>query len=289
MLRTIKRVPWIALLLLFCMMIVGSWSADALKGELLFAAWCPVLGNYQWLSATIVTAVFFFLILLLYFYKDKLFIQTLKSFPSKDYKCVLILLSTPNIKPADFSFPLKIKYRFNKTVELKGECLEADIQTLQTLTDNSIFWNWQPLLRGLAVHRDTLKMVYLIGSEKSGRTEASFDYLQHAEMVIKKYFGEEITVLKAKKAVTFEELEALLRSIRRALKYIEGYKLGQGKKKYRIKKEDIVIDITGGQKITSIAGALTTLQLATVFQYVQTNDPYDVIAYDVVAQSPTSL
>jgi hypothetical protein len=53
-------------------------------------------------------------------------------------------------------------------------------------------------------------------------------------------------------------------------------------------EQDIVIDITGGQKTTSIAGAVVTFNSQVTFQYVQTDDPYDVLIYDVVVRMPVS-
>ncbi len=52
-------------------------------------------------------------------------------------------------------------------------------------------------------------------------------------------------------------------------------------------EEDIIIDVTGGQKTTSIAGAVITLNSQVSFQYVQTNEPYKIMAYDVMIHSRT--
>lgn len=68
-----------------------------------------------------------------------------------------------------------------------------------------------------------------------------------------------------------------------------GLKLREYEVEEKISEEDIIIDVTGGQKTTSIAGALVTLNSQVTFQYVQTNEPYNVVAYDVVIQSPVSI
>ena len=47
-------------------------------------------------------------------------------------------------------------------------------------------------------------------------------------------------------------------------------------------EKDIMIDITGGQKPTSIVGAAMTFNLKIKAQYVQTNKPWGVRSYDVV-------
>ena len=54
---------------------------------------------------------------------------------------------------------------------------------------------------------------------------------------------------------------------------------GQGKVKFTDK--DIVIDVTGGTTMASIAGSSSTLNTRVTFQYVQTNPPHEVYAYDV--------
>jgi hypothetical protein len=53
-------------------------------------------------------------------------------------------------------------------------------------------------------------------------------------------------------------------------------------------ERDIIIDVTGGFKTTSIAGASITFNSQVTFQYVQTLPPNEVYAYDVVYQPPFS-
>jgi hypothetical protein len=48
-------------------------------------------------------------------------------------------------------------------------------------------------------------------------------------------------------------------------------------------EHDIAIDITGGQKTSSVVGAALTINRHIVSQYVQTNDPHQVVAYDLIA------
>lgn len=54
-------------------------------------------------------------------------------------------------------------------------------------------------------------------------------------------------------------------------------------------ENDIIIDVTGGQKTASIAASLATLHNKVTFQYVQTNPPYEVFAYDVISENHFSL
>jgi len=55
-------------------------------------------------------------------------------------------------------------------------------------------------------------------------------------------------------------------------------------KKY--KDRDIVMDITGGQKVTSIAAANATLVSGRQFQYISTNDITKVFSYDMEIVEP---
>ena len=52
------------------------------------------------------------------------------------------------------------------------------------------------------------------------------------------------------------------------------------KRKYKAKGKEIIIDITGGQKLVSIVGALQTLIKDREFQYVSTSD-YNVKSFDI--------
>ena len=49
---------------------------------------------------------------------------------------------------------------------------------------------------------------------------------------------------------------------------------------------DIMIDFTGGQKVTSVVAAAITFNRSIKAQYVQTNDPWKAISYDILLASP---
>jgi len=50
----------------------------------------------------------------------------------------------------------------------------------------------------------------------------------------------------------------------------------------KVRDKDIMIDITGGQKPTSVAAAAITFNRKVKMQYVQTNKPWNVVSYDVI-------
>jgi hypothetical protein len=52
-----------------------------------------------------------------------------------------------------------------------------------------------------------------------------------------------------------------------------------------LKEKDIIVDFTGGQKVTSVVAVSVTFNRKITSQYVQTGDPWGVIGYDVVVES----
>ena len=265
---------WIGIILLLLTILTGSWLADGIKGEALFSDWFPVFIEWKWRTLTISLSLVLFVVPVIWLYRyRKIFlgVRTLEQIKTRAHPCLILLLSTPNIVPANLSFPLNIRSKNTEAV-IKGESLKYDIVEL-----NKIRWNWQQLLRGLLPHQSELKYAYLIGS--SGGT-GSFQHLDKAEMLIKRYCPSS-EIIKPEKAVDFENLEELTDSIFKAILELE---------RKGMKGKDIIIDVTGGKKTTSIAGAIVTLNSDVTFQYVQTDiaDP-DVISYNVDIQSPLSL
>jgi sigma54-dependent transcription regulator len=50
-------------------------------------------------------------------------------------------------------------------------------------------------------------------------------------------------------------------------------------------EKDIMIDFTGGQKVTSVVAAAVTFNRKIKAQYVQTKSPWDVLSFDVIHAS----
>ena len=63
------------------------------------------------------------------------------------------------------------------------------------------------------------------------------------------------------------------------------WKLIRMLKKQQVEEKDIVIDFTGGQKVTSVVAAAITINRHIDAQYVQTNSPWEVLSYDVIQVS----
>jgi hypothetical protein len=263
--KYLRGFPWIGLFPLILAIVTGNWLAEAIQ---------PFLTRIPFLRDNLLASIIFLVLLvssIIWIYhhrKSFLGIRSLQQVKTRSLEGLILLLSTPNHVPERFSFPITIKDRNGNEATLKGQSLNHDIEEL-----NKVKWNWQQILRGLKPHQERLKYLYLLGSTES------FKYLDKAESFIKQYLPD-ITVIKANRPVNFEDLEALIKVIYRAIKDLKAYKLDE---------DEIIIDITGGQKVTSIAGAVVTLNSSVRFQYVQTNEPYEVISYDLTIQGEASI
>lgn len=71
--------------------------------------------------------------------------------------------------------------------------------------------------------------------------------------------------------IDFEDVEEVFNAIKEFYKNV---------KQKDFKEEHIIVDITGGQKTNSVAGAIATLARNRKFQYVSTRDKR-VLSYDV--------
>lgn len=254
-------------------LITSSVAANAVY-EMLFKVWWPELERHKgW--ATLGLLSLFSLSFLVLFRNRQVF-QAVRGLNqevcNKPLPCVVLLLSPPGRH--DFSCN---ENPFCITVgdKLIPTTLERDIAQLE-----GTGWPWQQMLRGLLPHGkdDTLKHIYLIGSSDTKTRQGSFSSLYLAKNLIQHYFPT-AKVESHPSAVHFENFDALADTLSVALK----------KLKKHFREKEITVDVTGGQKTTSIAGAVVTFKSGVTFQYVQTDEPYEVIKYDVVIESPPSL
>ncbi|MBI4377976.1 MAG: hypothetical protein HY578_02645 [Nitrospinae bacterium] len=277
----LKKLPWAGILTVISTFITGSWLADGLKGEALFIDWFPVLKDYQIIVTFVILMLFLASFFWLFYHRQSFYpVRRLSQHPCEPHAYLILLLTSPNISlPSPFTFPLKVTDRHGKTATLDGKSLRSDILALNSLD----FWNWQQVMRGLEPHTN-LQRVYLIGSADSKRIKGSFYFMSQAEALIKQYLPSVKKVDKVNEPINFEDFEKLVKTIEDIIEIF---------KKEGLKEKDIIIDITGGQKIPSIAGAAVTLRREVTFQYVRTDPVYDDIrdvqAYDVIIQSPASL
>lgn len=142
---------------------------------------------------------------------------------------------------------------------------------------------WQQTLRAINAHYvpggGGVEAIYLIGSkdERKDKPNGSHGQLDRAIELIRFYFPQ-LKTIEARprdQGVDFEDMKALLDLLR---------ELMEEAKQAGYKEEDIMIDITGGQKTNSIAGALVTIHHPKLeFQYVGTRAPYTLKTFNAVA------
>ena len=270
--RFLKDTPWLALILAMVAVLLSEVGGGILDEILKSLAHISI-----WLKLMIIVSIIFFLVVWLYHLRNTFFpFRTLSRHPCEGHEGLVLLLSDSNILVDIKSFPLTIKNSAGQQAVLAGESLEEDIKALNLLTKP--WWNWQQLLRGLAPHQKTLKIVYLIGSkdtkDEKGEVikKGSGKDIDNAAKLVHKYFLE-AEIKKLEEAVDFEDLDEIVKYVNKCIAYI---------RKMEIEEKDIIIDVTGGMKTTSIAGAIVTMnRKATTFQYVQTIPPYKTVAYDL--------
>lgn len=165
--------------------------------------------------------------------------------------------------------------------------LNADLEEMvraKERPDKPVRWPWEMPLRGLRHHREGLKSVTLVCSELSLPQARLFANLVAGYFVS----GPKVRVLfdvggelhLAPCPLTpdpsgdfdFEDFDQL--SV--GLIWLFAKLQSEG-----IAERQIMVDVTGGQKPTSIVAAAVTFNRAVEAQYVQTDDPYQVLGYDM--------
>jgi hypothetical protein len=271
----IKKTPWSALLVAWLIIMTGSWMADGLKGDQLFATWLPpALAKCQWLIILFAFVVFISASIWLYHHRQAFSLaRSLSRHLCEPHSSLILLVSPSNISLPTTSplFPLYLGLDNGMSIELRGTSLTADIQAL-----DQIRWNWQQILRALVPHSAKLRRLRLIGSPEP---RGSFLQLDLCKAILERYLSG-VTILPVDEPIDFENFNALVQCMRRIIKEEEHHGM---------KEQEIIIDVTGGFKTTSIAGASITFNSQVTFQYVQTQPPNEVYAYDVIYQSPFAI
>jgi len=217
-------------------------------------------------------AVFFAAAAWLFTNRERIF-RTRLRFKTVDKKAKVLAIflsptpSTPVLTDGTWSI-IKSK---DDTYTFSGNLTE-DVANLK------FYWNWHPLLRGLIPHQETLERVYLINS--SGGKNSSKSFGKPAAEFLGIFLGK-VEILYEDYTVDFEDFQKVTDLLDRII--LEEHRRG-------VREHDIVVDVTGGMKPSSIAGAVVTNTTDVVFQYVQT-DPADgtepkALFYDIIHHAP---
>jgi hypothetical protein len=279
-LRSVLRYyPWSAFVAAWLTFLAGEWTAAGLKGDELFTGWVfvrdwvPAVKDHPWIPIAFVGVLFVGSFIWLYHIRGAFFpARTLSRRLAEPRASLILLVSPQNAEPLSFSvtFPLLIRKGAAQAL-LGGKDLKNDIESLGA----DLRWNWQQLLRAVQPHISKLRRIHLIGSPGP---KGSFPQLPLCKALLEHYLPH-VTIRPSSEPVDFEDFDALAECVSQII---------QEEKAGGSKERDIIIDVTGGVKTASIAAASVTLNNQVTFQYVQTNPPYEVYAYDVINMPPPS-
>jgi len=152
------------------------------------------------------------------------------------------------------------------------------------LLDKTQKWEWEMVLRGISPHLPQLRRVYLVGSKDSPdkKSLGTFEQCGWLHRFLAPYLvaaGKSATISGVGPMIvtwpepvdfeSFADVYQTLEAIRDQLS------------EDRAEDVELCVDITGGQKPTSAAAGLFTVNNDVVIQYVQTNQPKKPQMYDV--------
>lgn len=153
-----------------------------------------------------------------------------------------------------------------------------------------IRWPWEMPLRGLSHHREALASVTLVCSAESlpqagwfvallTRYAATFSRLTPDACRLLAHSGERVPPSATPPAGgcwDFEDYQQLFDGLNRMMEEFA---------RDGVREPDVMLDVTGGQKTNTVVGAILTVNRQSKFQYVQTNPPHAVLAYDLVVDT----
>lgn len=272
-------IPW------FVVGIAGisvTWFADAVHTSIK-ELWNNDNINGSWLFITFI--FFFVMIVLLAKIKNNLFAPRTKELikqPVEKRKHLILFLS-----PVSKFFLKKggIPDWFNPSWKLKKDL--DDLKKIKQ-NDQSKRWSWEMPLRGIEGHLDVLQSVTIICSKDTVRCASAFlklckgyDELRNRIFYLLAEKEKKTQLINSADFSDFDQLQGYdFENFDEMIKAL--LQLQKEFKKLNCLEKDTVIDITGGQKPNSVVGAVVTFTNKLKFQYVRTNEPYDIVSYDVI-------
>lgn len=245
-------------------------------------------GKTGTISKLQIVYIFFFslMVWVLYYWKPIFFrprTRYLTNRPPKPRKHLILFLSdidTSNNKYTD-GIPEGL---------ILSDDLNKDITAMVAFKKaNPPGWRWEMPLRSLKYHSERLETVSFVCSRESviqvrwllnickrykqleGVSYFLFDQNQHKLLPTLS----EIAYTK-KQGLNFESFDELSKAMWILIrKHLKDNRL----------EKDIMIDFTGGPKVTSVVAAAATFNRKIKAQYVQTNCPWHILSYDVILAS----
>lgn len=134
----------------------------------------------------------------------------------------------------------------------------------KTFSELDEFHSWIMPFKAIEHHKSKLRHLYIIPSFES---DTQYDLF---ERLVQTTYNDSIQIYKTD-PIDFENIDQVYETVDRTFQVI---------KSNGWKERDIVLDITGGQKVTSIVGAAFALGYDRRFQYVSTKDK-KIYSYDL--------
>ena len=280
--KTVRPAAWRAVLPVISFVLFGAWTADALKGATPFLDWLSpearnLIPQPKLLVAVVLLVLFFCNTYWLYRARKvwRLPPRVLNEKTDADPRKVLVMgLSLPPKSVKGFDLGSGTSVVLYK--DAPGDLLP--IHSLASAMADMRNHNWQQSLRAVNYHaKTTLELLIVVpssGDDGSGHFTDQFkQWMAHYQKSGDwKPFEIEIAA-----AVNYEALNVL------QIAYTSAIGLA-GMKGF--KESDVVIDVTAGQKTTSIAAAMVTLTSDADFQYVQTGKAPKIQTYSVLSEGP---
>ena len=141
------------------------------------------------------------------------------------------------------------------------------VKNLEELRNLGI--SWQMPAEAINYHLPKLENIFVILSSKS-----KGQFKEFKSLVSRVFSDKNINVIPIglDQNINFEDIIQVQDAIRETYEIIEN--------EYKGNEKDTIIDITGGQKVVSIVGALQTIINDREFQYVSTSD-YSIKSFDI--------
>ena len=148
--------------------------------------------------------------------------------------------------------------------------LSGALRAMAALGDRDKF-SWEQLLRAVAAHKGRLERLILLGSSGADGTATAF---RACGEMIRHYFPSLAETALERQEADFDSLDDLLSKYQQIIA-----------SEVR-RKGEIMIDVTGGTKVVSIASAMVTLDHPDIeFQYVETNGGKRVRTFNVTTST----
>lgn len=288
-----SREEWLAILAALGVGLFGSWFAEDLRGD-------------RWWLGVIYGVLFLTSLCILYSYREmwtRPRTRHLQQTTPPRSAHLILFLSNLRVKEGDTEGWQKLADRngLPEGLDSLPEDLQDAMNALVNYKQTKPMWSWEMPLRAIRHHLgEQLQTITLICSKESLRQAAWFARLvrlylsalpqvelrillnappRSAEWVLladQIYSPDEAN----RRGWDFEDFDQLVRAFDHLLNRLHEEKQAQ--------EEQIVIDITGGQKPNSIAGAAVTFNTGVTIQYVQTGHDHEVIGYELRLMAPSA-